>query len=106
MPADPQYLLEPAWSANSPPCGDHLTALLLSLPECPAHKFVDQMIHLQSQTLTDVVGRGAQYVNHDRQIVDHKAGVSRLRDLIKYDIRKVSVLPVRRDLRLAAVHVS
>ena len=53
FPADLHYLLGPALSvfpaeSNSPPGGDQLSALLLSLPECPAHLVADQRKRLQS----------------------------------------------------------
>lgn len=54
----------PTTWANSPPCGDQLTALLVFSPECPAHMAADQMIPLQSRSLTvdlECPGAGCPY---------------------------------------------
>ena len=42
----PEQMPEKPQLANSPPGGDQLTALLLSLPECLAHMVADQMVQL------------------------------------------------------------
>ncbi|KAF7653735.1 hypothetical protein LDENG_00079050 [Lucifuga dentata] len=48
FPADPHNSFGSSWSVrpNSPPGGDQLTALPLSLPECPRHTVVGLMIRL------------------------------------------------------------